>query len=412
MREATSTSVDLPLSNECKRVLTFAAEEAVRLSHTHIGTEHLLLGLLREEKCFAAEMLGERGLRLGAVREELGQTPHPSAEPNPSGAAPLSDLFRDLTQAAQDGQIEPLIGRDLELGSIIEICGSRHKKNPLLIGEPGAGKTAIVEGLAQRIAEGKVPSFLKGRRILAIDPEQIGGWPRDRQRFEALTKLMSAPATPSGVILFLDEFLDLFASTTRFGVSDVARIIRQALLSEGVSCIATGNASDYGKPTNAWFTDFFRTVHVRPLDAEGTLPVLEARKSRLEKFHEVTYTEEALELAAHASGSYLPQTSLPGKAIELLDAAGSLVKLRKVAPPAEIADAEERITSLIHRMENAIANHEFEKARYYSDEERKERENLGVLREKHPPQGSSSVVVGPDDIKAVISKWAAYPYCP
>jgi ATP-dependent Clp protease ATP-binding subunit ClpC len=406
IREAISTNVDLPLSDECKRVLAFAAEEAERLSHKHVGTEHLLLGLLREETSFAAEILKERGLQLDAVRERMVQTAYPSTVGNRPEATSLPDIFRDLTQAAVDGQIEPLVGRDLELESVIEICCSFQKNNPLLVGGPGAGKTAIVEGLAQRIAEGKVPPFLTGKRILAIQPEQIAGWMRDRPRFEELTKWTNADT-----ILFLDEFQDFFAWPSRFGTSDGARIIRYALVSAGIPCIAAGNASDFQEPaqTSPWFRKFFRVVRVRPLDGEGTLRVLTARKSRLENFHEVTYTDEALELAAHSAGSYLPGTELPGKAIELLDAAGSLVKLRRSAPPAEVADIEARLKFVIQRMENAIANHEFEKARFYSDEERKEREKLRALREQHPE--SPSAVVGADEVKEMISRWGVYPYC-
>jgi ATP-dependent Clp protease ATP-binding subunit ClpC len=407
IREVISTSVDLPLSDDCKRVLAYATEEAERLSHRYVGTEHLLLGLLREERTFSAEILKERGLQLDAVRENIVLTAYPSTGANPSGSTSLPDMFRDLTQAAVDGKIEPLVGRDLELESVIEICCSFQKKNPLLVGGTGVGKTAIVEGLAQRIAEGKVPPSLAGKRILAIPPEQVAGWARDRPGFEQLTKWMNADT-----ILFLDEFQDFFAWPSRFGTSDGARIIRYALVSAGIPCIVTGNASDYQgtTQTSPWFRKFFRVVHVRPLDGEGTVQVLRARRSRLESFYEVTYADEALELAAHSAGSYLPGSELPGKAIELLDAVGSLVRLRKTAPPAEIADIEARLKFIIQRMENSIANHEFEKARFYSEEERKEREKLRVLREQHPE--SPSAVVGPDEVKEVISRWGIYPYCP
>ena len=175
IREKVSTSVDLPLSNECKRVLAYAAEEAERLSHKHIGTEHLLLGLLREEKCFAAEILQERGLRLPAIREELQRTtqekPAAAAKAGRNEQSMLAEFSRDLTQSAMDQQLDPLVGRDNEVDRVIQILCRRTKNNPVLIGEPGVGKTAIVEGLAQKIADGEVPSFLADKRIECL----IGG---------------------------------------------------------------------------------------------------------------------------------------------------------------------------------------------------------------------------------------------
>src|SRR5882724_8069291 len=194
IREKVSTSVDLPLSNECKRVLAYAAEEAERLSHKHIGTEHLLLGLLREEKCFAAEILQERGLRLPTIREELQRTTQekPAAQQqkqqrggNSGGEqSMLAEFSRDLTQAAMDQQLDPLVGRDQEVDRVIQILCRRTKNNPVLIGEPGVGKTAIVEGLAQKIADGDVPSFLADKRVLSLDLSLIVAGTKYRGQFE------------------------------------------------------------------------------------------------------------------------------------------------------------------------------------------------------------------------------------
>ncbi|MGP8173672.1 MAG: Clp protease N-terminal domain-containing protein [Terracidiphilus sp.] len=180
VHEKVSTSVDLPLSNDSKRVLAYAAEEAERLGHKHIGTEHLLLGLLREEKCFAAAILKERGVKLEAVRDELARVPHKTAEEKTAAegspeSPQLSEFSRDLTQAAMDGELDPVIGRDQELEGVIDVLSSRDHKNPVLIGERGAGKTAIVEGLAQRIADGVAPPFLAEKRIVAFAPQRIVG---------------------------------------------------------------------------------------------------------------------------------------------------------------------------------------------------------------------------------------------
>jgi len=412
IRESISTSVDLPLSNESKRVLSYAGEEAQELGHKHVGTEHLLLGLLREEKCFAAQILHERGLRLYATREEIAKTPEQPAARGPEFTP--AELFTDLVQSAIAGQLEPVVGRDLELEMIIEILCSRHNRNPLLIGDPGVGKNAIVEGLAQRIAAGQVPAPLANKRILALEPGLVAGWANARQKFEELTKLVGSRANPSEVILLIDEVQNLFASPSKAAVPDGKKIVERALLYNGIQCVGTLNGSDYRDRTEAapWFGKYFRAVYIRSLDQEATLRVLLARKNGLETFHQVTYTPEALEFAAQSSVSYLPERSLPAKAIELLDAAGSLVRLRQAAPPDEVAEAEKRLKFIAQRLESAIANHEFEKARHYSDEERKERENLDVLRVKHHLSAPSAAVVGRDDIEQVISRWSAYPYCP
>jgi ATP-dependent Clp protease ATP-binding subunit ClpC len=412
IRESISTSVDLPLSNESKRVLSYAGEEAQEMGHKHVGTEHLLLGLLREEKCFAAEILHERGVRLDAAREEITKMPERPAIRGPESTP--AELFTDLVQSAMAGQLEPIVGRDLELESIIEILCSRHNRNPLLVGEPGAGKNAIVEGLAQRIADGKVPALLANKRILALEPGLVGGWANARQKFEELTKLVGSRANPSEVILFIDEAQNLFASPSKAAAPDGSKIVERALLYNRIQCIGSVNASDYRERTEAvpWFGKYFRAVYVRALDQEATLRVLLARKSSLESFHQVSYAAEALEFAVHSSGSYLPERSLPAKAVELLDAAGSLVKLRQAPPPNEVAEAEKRLKFIAQRLEAAIANHEFEKARYYSDEERKERETLNVLRQKHHLSEPSSAVVGRDDIQEMVSRWSAYPYRP
>jgi ATP-dependent Clp protease ATP-binding subunit ClpC len=212
----------------------------------------------------------------------------------------------------------------------------------------------------------------------------------------------------------MDGVQDLFASSTKFGGSDGARVVKHALLQNRIQCIATVNTGDYRElaQTAAWFEKYFRPVHVRPLDDQAALRVLEVRKSGLEKFHQVTYSAEALEFAVNSSNSYLGQRSLPAKAVELLDAAGSLVKLRQGALPDEVVEAEKRVKFVGERMESAIANHEFEKARYYSDEERKERENLAALRKKHHLTDSSLAVVGRAEVQEVVSRWSAYPYCP
>ncbi|MGD0360992.1 MAG: Clp protease N-terminal domain-containing protein, partial [Bryobacteraceae bacterium] len=206
IREKVSTSVDLPLSHECKRVLAYGAEEAERLNHKHIGTEHLLLGLLREEKCFAAEILKEHGVGLDAVREELRRTTIEAPTmhgPGGAEAKSASRVFSNLTQAAADGALQALIEREVELESAIEVLCNMRKKNLLLIGEQGVGKTAIIEGLAQRIADGKVPAPLREKKILAIEPVLFARFAQDRRQFDAIVNAPGAGTNLENVIPFV-----------------------------------------------------------------------------------------------------------------------------------------------------------------------------------------------------------------
>ncbi len=370
IREKVSTSVDLPLSNECKRVLAYAAEEAERLSHKHIGTEHLLLGLLREEKCFAAEILHERGLRLSAIREELARSTQEKAQPQRGSSREsslLAEFSRDLTQAAMDTQLDPLVGRDGEVERVIQILCRRTKNNPVLIGEPGVGKTAIVEGLAQRIADGDVPSFLADKRILGLDLSLI--------------------------------------------VAGTTNILKPALSRGEIQCIGATTPGEYRKSIekDRSLERRFQAVKVPPPNEEQAVKIIYGIKERYEKFHAVSYTDEAIQFAVYHSNRYIPDRFLPDKAIDLLDEAGARVKLRQTSLPDDITEVQKRIKFIVHRMENAIANHEFEKARFYSDEERKERENLRALREKYHLDESATGIVNREDIEEVVSRWTGVP---
>jgi len=415
IREKVSTSVDLPLSNECKRVLAYAAEEAERLGHKHIGTEHLLLGLLREEKCFAAEILHERNLRLANVRDELARTTQEKAQPQQQRSREsslLSEFSRDLTQAAMDNQLDPLVGRDQEVDRAIQILCRRTKNNPVLIGEPGVGKTAIVEGLAQRIADGDVPSFLADKRILALDLSLIVAGTKYRGQFEERLKtIMKELMENQNSIIFIDELHTLVGAGSAEGSLDAANILKPALSRGEIQCIGATTPGEYRKSIekDRSLERRFQSVKVAPPSEEDAIKVLFGIKDRYEKFHAVTYTDEAIEFSVRHSNRYIPDRFLPDKAIDLVDEAGARVKLRQTALPEEITEVQKRIKFIVHRMENAIANHEFEKARFYSDEERKERENLRALREKHHLDESSTGVVGREDIEEVVSRWTGVP---
>jgi ATP-dependent Clp protease ATP-binding subunit ClpC len=413
IREKVSTSVDLPLSNECKRVLAYAAEEAERLSHKHIGTEHLLLGLLREEKCFAAEILHERGLRLSTIREELARTSQEKAQPQRQREASLlSEFSRDLTQAAMDTQLDPLVGRESELERVIQILCRRTKNNPVLIGEPGVGKTAIVEGLAQRIADGEVPSFLADKRILALDLSLIVAGTKYRGQFEERLKtIMKELMESQNSIIFIDELHTLVGAGSAEGSLDAANILKPALSRGEIQCIGATTPGEYRKSIekDRSLERRFQAVKVPPPNEVDATKILFGIKDRYEKFHAVTYTDDAINFAVSHSNRYIPDRFLPDKAIDLVDEAGARVKLRQTSLPEEITEVQKRIKFIVHRMENAIANHEFEKARFYSDEERKERENLRALREKYHLDESATGVVGREDIEDVVSRWTGVP---
>jgi ATP-dependent Clp protease ATP-binding subunit ClpC len=414
IREKVSTSVDLPLSNECKRVLAYAAEEAERLSHKHIGTEHLLLGLLREEKCFAAEILHERGLRLLAIREELAratQEKAPAQQRNRESSL-LAEFSRDLTQAAADNQLDPLVGRDSEVERVVQILCRRTKNNPVLIGEPGVGKTAIVEGLAQKIADGDVPSFLADKRVLALDLSLIVAGTKYRGQFEERLKtIMKELMENQNSIVFIDELHTLVGAGSAEGSLDAANILKPALSRGEIQCIGATTPGEYRKSIekDRSLERRFQAVKVPPPNEADAIKIIMGIKDRYEKFHAVSYTDDSIEFAVSHSNRYIPDRFLPDKAIDLIDEAGARVKLRQTSLPEEITEVQKRIKFIVHRMENAIANHEFEKARFYSDEERKERENLRALRDKYHLDDSAAGIVSRADIEDVVSRWTGVP---
>ena len=411
VREKVSTSVDLPLSQECKHVLTYAAEEAERLSHKHIGTEHLLLGLLREEKSFAAEILQERGLRLSTLREELSRSMEKPANRSKETSL-LSEFSRDLTQAAMEGQLDPLIGREGEVERVVQILCRRTKNNPVLIGEPGVGKTAIVEGLAQRIADGNVPSFLADKRVLALDLSLIVAGTKYRGQFEERLKtIMKELMESQNAVIFIDELHTLVGAGSAEGSLDAANILKPALSRGEIQCIGATTPAEYRKSIekDRSLERRFQAVKVPPPNEADAIKILFGIKERYEKFHAVSYADEALTSAVYHSNRYIPDRFLPDKAVDLIDEAGARVKLRQSSLPDEITEVQKRIKFIAHRMENAIANHEFEKARFYSEEERKERDHLRMLREKYHVDETAMGSVTREDIEEVVARWTGVP---
>ena len=311
-----------------------------------------------------------------------------------------------------DNSLDPLIGRDYELERVVQILCRRTKNNPVLIGEPGVGKTAIVEGLAQRIADGDVPSFLADKRILALDLSLIVAGTKYRGQFEERLKtIMKELMENQNAIIFIDELHTLVGAGSAEGSLDAANILKPALSRGEIQCIGATTPAEFRKSIekDRSLERRFQAVKVPPPNEADAIKILFGIKDRYEKFHAVSYTDEAIEAAVFTSSRYIPDRFLPDKAIDLIDEAGARVKLRQTTLPSDLADIQKRIKFIVHRMENAIANHEFEKARFYSDEERKERENMRQLREKYNLDDTSTGVVTKDDIEDVVARWTGVP---
>ncbi|MCI0336689.1 MAG: ATP-dependent Clp protease ATP-binding subunit [Acidobacteria bacterium] len=332
LRERISTNIDLPLSSEAKRVLAFAAEESEKLGTRHIGTEHLLLGLLREESSVAAEILYERGLRLSDIRQDLMR--QANMERNASARKETPHLFefsRDLTESALEGRLDPLVGRENEIDRVIQILCRRTKNNPVLIGEPGVGKTAIVEGLAQRIVNGDVPSFLIDKRILALDLSLIVAGTKYRGQFEERMKtIMRELMENPQYIVFIDELHTLVGAGSAEGSLDAANILKPALSRGEIQCIGATTPAEYRKSIekDRSLERRFQAVKVPAPNEVETIGILEGIKDRYESYHNVRYADEAIEAAVYQSNRYLPDRFLPDKAIDIIDEAGARVKLR------------------------------------------------------------------------------------
>src|SRR6266571_3417108 len=343
LRERIPTSVELPLAPETKRVLHFSHDESDRLQHWHIGTEHLLLGLLREERSMAAQILFERGLRLAAVRDEIARQSGADAR-HRKDIPHLLEFSRDLTEDASNDRLDPLIGRDGEIERLVQILCRRTKNNPVLIGEPGVGKTAIVEGLAQRIVRGEVPSFLENKRILSLDISLIVAGTKYRGQFEErLKQIMRELIDNPQYIVFIDELHTLVGAGSAEGSLDAANILKPALSRGEIQCIGATTPAEFRKSIekDRSLERRFQAVKVPPPSEDQAVEILEGVRERYESFHQVHYTDDALEAAVRQSTRYIPDRFLPDKAIDVIDEAGARVKLRVRREQGSLADWNE-----------------------------------------------------------------------
>ncbi len=411
-REKVSTSVELPLSDESKKVLTYAAEEADRLLCNYIGTEHILLGLLREEKSMAAAILGDKGLRLSRVREELAGTSERQAPPKTKDTLILTEFSRDLTEAAGSGALDPLIGREGEIERVTQILCRRTKNNPVLIGEPGVGKTAIIEGLAQRIMTGEVPSMLLDKRILALDISLIVAGTKYRGQFEERLKaIMKELVENPQFIIFIDELHTLVGAGSAEGSLDAANILKPALSRGEIQCVGATTPYEYRRSIekDRALERRFQAVKVAPPTEEETLEIIYGIKDRYETFHQVAYDDEAIHTAVSQSSRYIPDRFLPDKAIDVLDEAGARVKLNYTSFPNEVTKLQKQIKVIVHQMDDAISAKEFDRAAKLKDQEMLERENLQVVKERWRLKNRVPPMVTKEHIEEVVSRWTGIP---
>jgi ATP-dependent Clp protease ATP-binding subunit ClpC len=413
-REKVSTSVEIPFSAEAKRVLQFAAEEADRLLHNYIGTEHLLLGILREERSVAATILMEKGMRLNTVREDIVQLLNEKTTLTRVKETPLlAEFSRDLTECAMKSQLDPLVGRHQELERVQQVLCRRTKNNAVLIGEPGVGKTAIVEGLAQKIVCGDVPHFLADKRILALDISLIVAGTKYRGQFEERLKAIMKELTENpNIIVFIDELHTLVGAGSAEGSLDAANILKPALSRGEIRCIGATTPSEYRKyiEKDRSLERRFQAVKVDPPTERETIEVLMGVKDRYEQFHHVEYTNEALEAAVYQSSRYITDRFLPDKAIDLVDEAGARAKLREAGYSEEFGEINKSIRVAVEQMETAVSQKDFEKAQFFREQEVLARENLQFVREKFDVKSSTRrVVVAKQDIDEVVAKWTGVP---
>ena len=413
-REKVSTSVEIPFSTETKRVLQHAAEEADRLLHNYIGTEHLLLGILREDRSVAASILSEKGMRLSGVREDIVQLLNEKTTLTRVKETPLlAEFSRDLTEAAMKNQLDPLVGRRVELERVQQVLCRRTKNNAVLIGEPGVGKTAVVEGLAQRIVCGDLPHFLADKRMLALDISLIVAGTKYRGQFEERLKAIMKELTENpNIIVFIDELHTLVGAGSAEGSLDAANILKPALSRGEIRCIGATTPSEYRKyiEKDRSLERRFQSIRVDPPSEAEALEILMGVKDRYETFHHVTYTKEAIEAAVSQSSRYISDRFLPDKAIDLVDEAGACAKLREAGYSEEFSEINKSIRVAVEQMENATAQKDYERAQFFREQEVLARENLQFVREKFDVKsGARHVEVGKTEIDEVVSKWTGVP---
>jgi ATP-dependent Clp protease ATP-binding subunit ClpC len=418
---------DLPYTSRAKKVLELAMSEARELNHSYVGTEHLLLGLLREEKGIAAQVLSDAGVNLEQARAEtlrlLGSDMPAGGKSGPSPSSPRSEkksktpaldhFCRDLTSLAGEGQLDPTIGRQKEIERVIEVLSRRKKNNPVLIGEAGVGKTAIVEGLAQLIASGNCPDSLANHRVLALDMAAVIAGTKYRGQFEERLKaVMNEIAQNKNVILFIDELHTLVGAGAAEGAIDASNMLKPALARGELQCVGASTLNEYRKyiEKDGALERRFQTVIVDPPTLDETIEILKGLRQRYEDHHRVVIPDQTLESAARLSERYITDRFLPDKAIDVIDEAAARARLAAQVPPPEVAKLKERLEEINREKEEAVRDQNFERAAALRDQERelqaeirRRQEEWERERQTHRP------TIGEEDVAFIVSRWTGIP---
>ncbi|MFO8191466.1 MAG: ATP-dependent Clp protease ATP-binding subunit [Bacillota bacterium] len=405
-----------------KRVVELAIEESQNLGHNYVGTEHIMLGLVREGEGIAAQVLANMGIDLKRARKEVIQLlggeesgARAAASDKSGPQTPTVDTFgRDLTRLAKEGKLDPVVGREKEIERVIQILSRRTKNNPCLIGEPGVGKTAIAEGLAQRIMEGKVPEILSGKRLVTIELAAVVAGTKYRGEFEErLRKLMTELRQAGNVMVFIDELHTLIGAGAAEGAIDASNILKPALARGELQCIGATTMDEYRKhiEKDSALERRFQPINVGEPTRDESIAILKGLRDRYEAHHKVKITDEALEAAVKLGDRYISDRYLPDKAIDLIDEAASRVRIRNYTVPPDLKKVEEKLFNLRTEKEASIRNQEFEKAAKLRDEEHKLKEELEEQKKEWEQKvGASDLsLVTEEDVAYIVSSWTGIP---
>ena len=426
---------NIPYTPRVKKVLALASKEAKALNHTYVGTEHILLGLLREGDGVAAKVLKGLDIDIELVRQEILKELNPDfqnhGEETPAGSGgegekkeggekkgenktpALKAFGRDLTEIARKGNMDPVIGRQTEIERVIQILCRRTKNNPVLLGEAGVGKTAIVEGLAQEVVKGNVPEILRDKRVIVLDLALMVAGTKYRGQFEERIKaVMDEIRKNKNVILFIDEMHTIVGAGSAEGTMDASNIIKPALSRGEMQCIGATTLNEYRKyiEKDGALERRFQSVKVEPPSIEDAIAILKGLRGKYEEHHRAEITDAAVEASVKLSDRYITGRFLPDKAIDVMDEAGSRARIGAMTRPPDLKDQEAEIEELKNRKERAIKEQDFEGAASYRDKEKQAKEKLeATLKTWREAKGEKRVLVGEDEILHIVSKWTGIP---